>query len=136
MFEQIHAKSQILHQALDGLSARQRVTAHNMANGDTPGYNAQEVRFESALKQKIRGLAQSELDLTQSNQKHLSLNDNDAKAFTIHELWGQMRNDQNGVDIEQEVTRMAQAQLSYTAVSQQLAGAYSQLKYVISEGGR
>ena len=47
-----------------------------------------------------------------------------------------MRNDQNGVDIEQEVTRMAQAQLSYTAVSQQLAGAYSQLKYVISEGGR
>ena len=136
MFEQIYAKSQILHQALDGLSARQRVTAHNMANADTPGYQAQEVRFESTLKQKIRGLAQTDLELTQSNQKHISLHDEEAKSFTVHELLGQMRNDQNGVDIEQEVTRMAQAQLSYTAVSQQLAGAYSQLKYVISEGGR
>lgn len=136
MFEQIHAKSDILHRALDGLAARERITAHNLSNADTPGYQAQEVRFESALKQKIRSLTSENVELTQSHPEHFAAQDLDERAYTIQELQGHMRNDGNGVDLEQEVSRMAQAQLSYSAVSQQLGGMYSQLKYVISEGGR
>ncbi len=42
-----------LTSALDGLAARQRAIANNIANVNTPGYHAQRVQFEDALKQSI-----------------------------------------------------------------------------------
>jgi len=42
-----------LYGALDGLALRQRVTANNIANIDTPGYLAQKVDFESSLRSAI-----------------------------------------------------------------------------------
>nr|WP_205208196.1 MULTISPECIES: flagellar basal body protein [unclassified Arthrobacter] len=42
-----------LGSALDGLSLRQRVTANNIANVNTPGYHAQRVSFEDALKRSV-----------------------------------------------------------------------------------
>jgi flagellar basal-body rod protein FlgB len=38
---------------LDGLSARQRIIAQNLANADTPGYLAGRVDFESSLQNAI-----------------------------------------------------------------------------------
>jgi flagellar basal-body rod protein FlgB len=42
-----------LNSALDGLAMRQRVIAENVANINTPGYQAQRVEFESALAQAV-----------------------------------------------------------------------------------
>jgi flagellar basal-body rod protein FlgB len=39
--------------ALDGLAARQRAVANNIANVNTPGYRAQRVSFEAALAASI-----------------------------------------------------------------------------------
>src|SRR3954466_15628991 len=39
-----------LHSALDGLAYRQRVTADNIANVDTPGFTATKVDFEDSLR--------------------------------------------------------------------------------------
>jgi flagellar basal-body rod protein FlgB len=39
----------VLHSALDGLSYRQRVTADNIANADTPNFTAKRVDFEDSL---------------------------------------------------------------------------------------
>ncbi|WP_091538356.1 flagellar basal body rod protein FlgB [Modestobacter sp. DSM 44400] len=44
-----------LHAALAGLAQRQRVTADNVANIDTPGFLAGRTDFESALKNEIAG---------------------------------------------------------------------------------
>jgi len=40
--------------ALDGLSARQRAIANNIANVNTPGYHAQRVSFEDALAESVK----------------------------------------------------------------------------------
>ena len=40
--------------ALNGLSARQRAIADNIANVNTPGYQAKRVQFEDALAQSVR----------------------------------------------------------------------------------
>ena len=45
--------SSVLHSALDGLALRQRVTADNIANVDTPGFRATSVDFESSLQAAI-----------------------------------------------------------------------------------
>ena len=39
--------------SLDGLMARERITAQNLANADTPGYIAGRVDFESSLRSAI-----------------------------------------------------------------------------------
>jgi flagellar basal-body rod protein FlgB len=39
--------------SLDGLSARERIIAQNLANADTPGYIAGRVDFESSLRKAI-----------------------------------------------------------------------------------
>ena len=45
--------TQVLSLALDGVSMRQRVTADNIANVDTPNYRASSVDFESSLRQAV-----------------------------------------------------------------------------------
>jgi flagellar basal-body rod protein FlgB len=42
-----------LNSALDGLAARQRAVANNIANVNTPGYRAQRVSFEDALATSV-----------------------------------------------------------------------------------
>jgi flagellar basal-body rod protein FlgB len=43
----------VLHSALAGLAERQRVTADNLANINTPGFLAGRTNFESALKNAV-----------------------------------------------------------------------------------
>ena len=47
------ATSTALHAALSGLAQRQRVTADNIANIQTPGFLAGRVDFESSLRSAI-----------------------------------------------------------------------------------
>jgi flagellar basal-body rod protein FlgB len=44
------AETKLLSKALDVYSLRQKLTAANIANLDTPGYTAKEVSFEDKLK--------------------------------------------------------------------------------------
>lgn len=44
---------QAIQASLDGLAARQRITATNLANSETPGYIAQSVSFEDSLSSAI-----------------------------------------------------------------------------------
>ena len=45
----------ILQFALDGVVDQQQVIANNIANQDTPGFQASEVSFESSLAQALGG---------------------------------------------------------------------------------
>jgi flagellar basal-body rod protein FlgB len=51
---------------LDGLAARQRILAQNIANADTPGYLAGEVNFESSLQDAISTGDPSQTQITTS----------------------------------------------------------------------
>ena len=47
------AVSRVLGLALDGVTMRQKVTADNISNVDTPGFRAMSVDFESSLRQAV-----------------------------------------------------------------------------------
>ncbi len=51
MFDSVSATA--LRSALDGLAARQRATADNIANINTPHYLASRVEFEDALRSAV-----------------------------------------------------------------------------------
>ena len=50
----IDSTGSVLYAALNGLAARQRVIANNVANVETPGYIAGRVSFEQSLKAAMR----------------------------------------------------------------------------------
>ena len=69
-----------LGSALDGLAARQRSIANNIANVNTPNYHAQRVSFEEALAASVTqgsGIVaptmKRSLDPTQLNGKNVNL---------------------------------------------------------------
>ena len=43
---------QAIQTSLDGLAARQRIIAQNLANSETPGYISQNVDFEDSLRSR------------------------------------------------------------------------------------
>lgn len=140
MFEQISERSHLFKEALGGLQHRQRVTANNIANADTPNYRAQAVDFESEL-QATRQRLLPQTSQAAFNTKQLQTHPHHLPVqaehdITLYQVPGVMRNDGNGVDIDTEMATLAQAQISYNAVSQTLTHRYAQLKYVIAEGGR
>jgi flagellar basal-body rod protein FlgB len=53
--------------SLDGLAARERIIAQNLANSDTPGYVAGRVNFESSLRSAIAGGDPSQFSISTTN---------------------------------------------------------------------
>ncbi len=88
--------------ALSAESERQRVSAHNVANINTPGFRAQRLEFESNLAK--------ELDRGRVNRATWSVADGDAPE----NLNG------NAVDIEQETEISLKSGLHYDALVQAL----------------
>lgn len=140
MFEGIHQRSHLLKESLEGLQSRQRVTANNLANADTPNYKAQAVNFEAQLQHTRQRIASPETAARFDTEKMYTHTDHiplgNTTHITLSQIPGVMKNDGNGVDLDTEMATMAQAQISYNAVSQVLTHRYAQLKYVIAEGGR
>ena|SRR5689334_14485954 len=113
-----------LRAAMSGLAARQRAIANNVANVDTPGFKASEVRFEDLLNTAIkRGkpgtpVDQSALDAAASRT---TLTD----ATTT-------RADGNNVDIDREMELLGEANLNYSALTQVMSTRIGILRNVIS----
>ena len=60
--------SAALSSALDGLSARQRAIANNIANVNTPGYTAERVSFEDALAFQERCYPDELIEMTRTDE--------------------------------------------------------------------
>jgi flagellar basal-body rod protein FlgB len=102
--------------ALDGLSLRQQAISRNIANVDTPGYQAQTVNFEDTLKSMLNN--SGTLSLTTTNTAHQA-SPTRAAGFTVsNRAGGSFRADQNNVDIDAELSDMSEVGIQYQAVSQ------------------
>ena len=112
-----------LRAAMSGLAARQRAIASNVANVDTPGYKASEVRFEDTLKSAIsRG--------TGATVNQASLNAAASRSTLVDATT--TRADGNNVDIDREMELLGEANLNYSAMSQLMATRLGILRNVIN----
>lgn len=113
---------QVLEFALDALSLRHRVSAHNVANVNTPGYKPFQVVFEQALTQALGAGPSS---------GHL-----EAPVRVVESTRGRVREDGNGVDIDQEMLTVAKTTITYDAVALQWGSLYGRLRTAVREGRR
>lgn len=126
----------VLSSALVGLSRRESATATNVANIDTPGYTPVSVDFESTLQQELGG-ASAAVVMKTSDPRHTRIPPSGGKdGSSISGASETLRNDGNAVDVDAEMTSLAETQLRYSAVSRLLTGKLGMLRDVITPGGR
>jgi len=124
--------------ALDGLALRQQVISRNLANVDTPGYQAQSVTFESALQNAQAAASQSlpAVQLAVTKPGHLMGVETPPRNPVAVELrqGGTERADGNNVDVDVELTQMAETGIRYQAFTQLITKKYQDLRSIIKGG--
>ncbi|GAA4965586.1 flagellar basal body rod protein FlgB [Kineococcus glutinatus] len=102
-----------LHTALDGLQARQRAIADNIANINTPHYLANKVSFEDSLAQAVQsGSARTVATSGIATQKSLE----------------PTRENGNNVNLDEEMLSNISTGLSYQTALNALNSKYSTLR--------
>jgi flagellar basal-body rod protein FlgB len=143
----IDPTTSILEQALDGLTSRQSAISSNLANIDTPGYQAQTVDFETALQREVQAMASTPGNATEPSAgpsaavamrttdprqySSIASNFSTSTAGTSSTTNENLRNDNNTVDLETEMTALTETQIRYSAVSRLLTSKFSQMYDVL-----
>jgi flagellar basal-body rod protein FlgB len=115
----------VVRGGLDGLAARHRAYADNIANIETPGFQPREVPFEVQLR-KIR----DQMAQNPSNDGHTA----GLLLAPVEDDQSANRVDGNGVQADLQVTRLAESTLSYEALSQAARMREAILRSAITEG--
>ena len=130
----------LAQRALDASALQHRVLSDNIANVDTPGFKRSEVVFREKLKKVLdqQRDASNELKASRTDTKHFDFRD-EAHIDSIRpELQLQnntsLRNDQNNVDIDLEMAKLAQNTVVYQTLVQIVQNQLSGLRGAINEG--
>lgn len=124
------ATAQAVKSALSGLTKKQEVISQNLANVDTPAYQAQNVDFQTTLNNTINGTGT--LHLVKNNSAHMDTASSQKDFVQISSRKGGTdRADGNNVDIDVEMVDMTETVVNYQAMVQTLTKKYNLLKTVI-----
>jgi flagellar basal-body rod protein FlgB len=114
--------------ALSGLSRRSDMIGQNLANIDTPGYKAQTLNFETAVKRALQGTGSISMETT--NPGHMAA-PADSKVFVSgFRQGGSERVDGNNVDSDVELTQLTETGIRYQALTQLVNKKFSLLKTI------
>lgn len=123
---------EVLQKGLNTAAYRHNVISNNIANADTPGYKISEVGFETEL---ARALDKGQMRGFMTDKKHIPLGAPSLSRVSptiMKQNDTRYRNDENNVDIEKEMAKMAQNQLKYNALAQRTSGYFRTLQRTIT----
>ena len=136
----------VLTEAIDGLSSRQALISGNLANIDTPGYQPQTIDFEPALQSEVASMNDSTTNMLPNQagpSADVAMKTTDPRQFStagsvldgssssVSGTNENIRNDNNKVDLETEMTNLTETQIKFSAVSRLLTSKYAQLDTVL-----
>jgi flagellar basal-body rod protein FlgB len=128
---------QILEKSLNASALQQKLISNNIANVDTPGFKRSEVVFQSKLNEILDKKELSYLPLTVTNERHIPV----AAETSIQELQPEvvtnsetsLRQDDNNVDIDFEMSKLAENTTNYSTLAQLMSMKIGMLKTAISD---
>jgi flagellar basal-body rod protein FlgB len=130
----------LVQKSLDAAALEHQVISNNLANVDTPGFKRSEVLFPEKLRQALEAkkAEQDEFELARTDPRHVSLRPeidlSKIEPEVVTQYQTSLRNDQNNVDIDVEMAKLAQNTVVYQALAQITANQFSQLKSAMTEG--
>ncbi len=108
-----NTNASLLNRSMDAAMMRGRVISNNIANVNTPGFRRVEVAFEEELR---KSLDRTRLQGTVTNEGHRMLGRKDLSnvhAVAYHPYDPTLPSGINNVDIDTEMAKLAEVQLSY-----------------------
>ena len=129
--------SKMLEVAIRGTVLRHNLIANNISNVDTPGYQAIDISFEGLLRKVLSGEVDPErVDMTPKVNypplKLAGLDDEDNGVELILEPGEEVKLDANTVDIDREMTKLAENLIMHNAFVKLLNAKYRVLKTAIN----
>ena len=122
MNNRMYGTTDVLAKALQGTWARNTTIANNIANADTPGYKRQDVAFESYLQKALNRNSQpTSEEIARIKPKQVT--DYSARSYRL---------DGNSVDIDTEMGYLAENQLKYNALINQVNYNFERIKTVLN----
>lgn len=121
----------LLEGGLDGLGLRNRVLADNVANVDTPGFKRSDVQFDKVLEAALQKKDAGQIMLKTTYPQHMKATGLTSTNFVIQDQNTTFRNDGNNVDIDMEMTKLAENTLHYNALTRSLSSHLAMLRQVI-----
>ncbi len=124
----------LLSKALDTYSLRQRVTSSNIANINTIGYQAKQVKFEEELRTAVQG---DKGNTGTTHQRHIPINAGMTTGVQPRIVENRDGNSEgndplasgvNNVDIDREMADMAENQIRYRFAARMISGAFKGLQ--------
>jgi flagellar basal-body rod protein FlgB len=115
--------NQLLTQMIHGTGLRHRVLAANLANAETPGYQAQDVTFAAALEHAEQGRLRGTVPAVRM------------EATVAHDAEAAVRRDGNTVDLDRQMVKLTQNTGWHNAMVQILAGRLAMMKTAIRDRG-
>jgi flagellar basal-body rod protein FlgB len=111
----------IVEKAMDARMANQRLVASNLANIDTPGYQAQRLDFEATM-QNVLEEVQAASDTSEVGPLKPVIYASDAPSRSM---------DGNNVDVDEEMGELTTNKLVYTLSSKMIADKFTQMNLVV-----
>jgi len=125
----------VLHKTLDLRQQRHTVLASNIANAETPGFIAKDMRFEEALR--AAATPPQPGPLRQTHPEHLPLlhptSLRDVQGTLVATPSDDVGHDLNTVSIDREMARLMANTMHYNASTEILSRSFDQLKRTVSE---
>ncbi len=118
--------SSVIGKSLDGVTARHRVIANNIANVETPGFTRSSVKFEDELKAAM----------SSGDPESSARNIGDTAPTIQLDKSSPARPNGNNVSIDTEMTDLARNGVEYDSLIRMLNMRYSMLQTAITEGKR
>ncbi len=126
--------TQALGTSLNMRLLKHNMTSSNIANAETPGYHAKKLDFEDALARAL------DLDgvrgMSTSSEEHFSVGAGSVgkvRADIYENPEGAINNDGNTVDMEKEMSNLAENSIMYKAALQLINKKLAALRYAITE---
>ncbi len=123
-----------LNAAMNFRLANQNIISSNIANADTPGYHAQKMEFEGALRDALQ--VSDRLQMETSDPQHFGKAEQGNIDPVIYDNPnGVMNLDGNTVDRGSEMVSLAENELQYNTATELMRKKLGLLRYSINEGG-
>ncbi|MCM3107247.1 flagellar basal body rod protein FlgB [Bacillus velezensis] len=120
---------QNLENALGRADIKQKVLTNNIANIDTPNYKAKKVSFRNLLDQET-----SNLEAVKTDYRHVDFTGSGDDYSIVSSNDTSYQQNGNNVDIDKEMTDLAENQINYQALVERMSGKFNSLKTVLTGG--
>ncbi len=128
MFDRLNST---LEHAMDLRLERGNLISANIANVDTPDYTPVNITFDQQLTDFLAG--QNPPSVAKTDSAHLGLSGMAPRGEVEFDYFSLPNEDGNSVDIDHEMSKLAENQLLYRATTRMYTKRMALMKYAITE---